>query len=280
MLDKSEKGLITASIVLYKTNRELTAVILKCADNSCIDIIYVIDNSPSDDLRSYVMSISPRIVYIYGQGNIGYGAGHNIAINNALEANARYHVVLNPDIRFSYGTIEELASFADLHPDIGLLMPYVIYPNGECQYLCKLLPTPIDMFGRRLLPKRLVAKRNDRFEMKETGYNNIRNVPCLSGCFMFLSMDVIKTVGVFDERFFMYFEDFDLVRRIHKVAKTVFYPRVTIIHNHANEHRTSRRLLVIGIKSAVKYFNKWGWVFDRDRKKWNRNAFNVTNIID
>lgn len=280
MLDKSEKGLITASIVLYKTNMELTAVILKCADNSCIDSIYVIDNSPSDDLRHYVMSISPKIVYIYGQGNIGYGAGHNIAVNKALEANARYHVVLNPDIQFSYGTIEELAAFADLHPDIGLLMPYVIYPNGECQYLCKLLPTPIDMFGRRLLPKRLVAKRNDRFEMKETGYNSIRNVPCLSGCFMFLSMDVIKTVGVFDERFFMYFEDFDLIRRIHKVAKTVFYPRVTIIHNHANEHRTSRRLLVIGIKSAVKYFNKWGWVFDRDRKKWNRNAFNETNIID
>ena len=132
---------------------ELTAVILKCADNSCIDSIYVIDNSPSDDLRHYVMSISPKIVYIYGQGNIGYGAGHNIAVNKALEANARYHVVLNPDIQFSYGTIEELAAFADLHPDIGLLMPYVIYPNGECQYLCKLLPTPIDMFGRRLLPK-------------------------------------------------------------------------------------------------------------------------------
>ena len=71
----------------------------------------------------------------------------------------------------------------------------------------------------------------------------------------------------------MYFEDFDLVRRIHKVSKIEYYPEVTIVHAHAAEHKTNKKLLWAGFKSGVKYFNKWGWFFDRDRKNWNKQVF-------
>lgn len=271
--------MITASIILYKTDMTLVRTVMECAHKSWIERIYVIDNSPTDVLREQVLPLSDKIEYIYGQGNVGYGAGHNIGIRKAMEAGAKYHVVLNPDIQFFEDTIETLARFADTHEGIGMLMPNVKYPNGEQQYLCKLSPTPMDMFGRRLLPKSMIAKRNERFEMRSTGYKDIRNVPCLSGCFMFLTVDVLKEVGLFDDRFFMYFEDFDLIRRIHKVSKTVFYPKRTIIHNHANEHRTSKKLLKISIESAIMYFNKWGWLFDSDRRKWNKVAFEDSEVI-
>lgn len=271
--------IITASIIFYNTDFVLAKSVIECADKSCIKKVYVIDNSPSDALKGEVVPLSSKIEYVYGQGNIGYGAGHNIAIRKAMDAGAMYHVVLNPDIQFPEGAIEVLAKFANTHERIGLMMPNVIYPNGEQQYLCKLSPSPMDMFGRRLLPEKMMAKRNYRFEMRSTGYKDIRNVPCLSGCFMFLNVDVLKEVGLFDDRFFMYFEDFDLVRRLHKVSKTVFYPKVTIIHNHATEHRTNKRLLKISIQSAVKYFNKWGWLFDRDRRMWNREALEDSSII-
>ena len=68
----------------------------------------------------------------------------------------------------------------------------------------------------------------------------------------------------------MYFEDFDLMRRIHNVSKTIFYPNVSIIHDHAKESYKSNKMLILHIKSAIKYFNKWGWIFDKERKEMNK----------
>lgn len=271
--------MISASIVLFNTSEDLIISVLGCALDSCISKIYVIDNSVEDVSRKYVESFGERVEYIFGQGNIGYGAGHNIALKKALESSSEYHVILNPDIRFEKGTIEKLYEFALAHPDIGEMMPDVRYSDGREQYLCKLLPAPFDIFGRRLLPSKWMKKRNYRYEMRETGYNQVRSVPCLSGCFMFLNMSTINKVGMFDDRYFMYFEDFDLVRRIHGVSKTVFYPPVSIVHDHAAEHHTSKRLLKISIQSAIKFFNKWGWLFDKERKTINKMAFSAENII-
>lgn len=272
--------MISASIVLYKTSSELLSSVLKCVLLSRIDKIYVIDNSSEDSARRQVAVLGNRVEYVFGHGNIGYGAGHNIALKIALEEGTEYHVILNSDIRFDKGTIEKIYEFAVSHPDVGEIMPDVRYPDGREQYLCKLLPTPIDIFGRRILPSKWMTKRNYRYEMRKTGYCLARNVPCLSGCFMFLNMKIIKEVGMFDDRYFMYFEDYDLVRRIHRISKTVFYPAVVIIHDHATEHRTNKRLLKISIQSAIRYFNKWGWIFDRERQKINKNAFSPENIIE
>lgn len=271
--------MITASIIFFNTDTKYINTILPCAINSVIDRIYIIDNSAEDRIRHIVEPMSDKIEYIHGQGNVGYGAGHNIALAKSLNLGADYHVVLNPDIEFKQGTIEALASFADSHSDIGMLMPNVVYPDGRQQYLCKLLPTPMDMFGRRLLPKAIFDRRNARFEMRKTNYDTTRNCPLLSGCFMFLRMSVIREIGMFDERYFMYFEDTDLMRRLHRVSKTVFYPEQTIIHNHAAEHRHNSKLLKISIRSAIKYFNKWGWIFDKERRNVNRHAFDRKHII-
>lgn len=264
--------MITASIVLYKTKEPDIINILEAAENSIIQTVWVIDNSPTDALRCFVCSHSSKVEYIYGQGNIGYGAAHNIAINRAFEQGATYHVILNPDIKFKGGVIEELYSYMNNYSDVGLVMPKVLYPNGDLQMLCKLSPTPYDIFARRLLPKVMYKRRNYMYEMQFTGYDKIWNCPNLSGCFMFIRLHVLKQVGIFDDRFFMYFEDTDLVRRIHYVSKTIYYPYVSIIHNHAAEHRHNAKLLKISIRSAIQYFNKWGWFFDKVRRVYNKRA--------
>ena len=68
----------------------------------------------------------------------------------------------------------------------------------------------------------------------------------------------------------MYCEDFDLIRRIHRVAGTLYYPGVTIVHDHARESYRSRRMLRSHIRSAVRYCNKWGWFFNVERRAMNR----------
>lgn len=265
--------MLTASIVTYKTKVEELKTIVDCVLKSSIRCIYIIDNSPHNDLQKIIDAYrSSRLIYIYGHGNIGYGAGHNIAIVKSIEMGMKYHIILNTDIIFEEGAIESMTNFMNRHSDVGAVMPNIVYPDGTNQRLCKLLPSPFDIFARRILPKSWIAKRNERFEMHFMGYDKIWNCPYLSGCFMFLRNSVLKEVGCFDDRFFMYFEDLDLIRRMHRVSKTVFYPYETIIHAHKAEHRTSKVLLKISIKSAIKYFNKYGWLFDKERQLFNRRA--------
>jgi GT2 family glycosyltransferase len=211
---------------------------------------------------------------------VGYGAAHNIALHEALDAGSNFHLILNPDIRFSPNIIFFLISYMQNNDDTVYVLPKVMYPDGTCQYLCKLLPTPFDLIFRRFMPEKgFLRKINDRYTLKNSGYNKIINPPCLSGCFMFLRMSVIKKHNLFfDERFFMYCEDVDFIRRIHRLGKTIYLPHVSIIHDHAKESYKSSRMLWEHIKSAVKYFNKWGWFFDRERSHMNRKILNEIRL--
>jgi len=267
---------LNVSIVLYQNS----LVQLKRAINSVLSTkldvkLYLIDNSPADSLK-ILSELNPRIVYIFNNANLGFGKAHNIAIKETLKEGVPFHLIMNPDIYFDKGVLEELYSFIEKNKDIGLVMPKVLYPDGRIQYLCKLLPTPWDLLGRRFLSKSLfkkyIEKRNEIYELRFTGYNKIMEVPYLSGCFMFIRTEVLKKVGLFDERFFMYLEDTDLSRRIHRVAKTIYYPYVHIYHEHQKGSYKNLKLLKIHIESAIKYFNKWGWFNDPERETINRKT--------
>lgn len=273
--------MLTSSIVIYNTPRQQIERVLESVSKSnSVQVLYIIDNSPSDENKSYFESCQLKDIIEYlPHDNTGYGSSHNIAIKKAIEAGAEYHVVLNPDIYFEAEVLPELISFMDSNNDTGYILPKVTYPDGELQYLCKLLPTPFDLIFRRFLPKtKRVTKMNDRYELRMSGYDKIMNPPCLSGCFMFMRLATLKENNLFfDESFFMYCEDFDLMRRIHKVAKTVFYPKVTIIHDHAKASYKSKKMLMEHIKSAIHYFNKWGWVFDKERRFMNKKILEEVN---
>ena len=137
--------LVTASIVVYKTNVFELEKVLKSTISSIVNIIYLVDNSPLNESLDSFRNFSPKICYISNPINTGFGAGHNLAIQRALEINSDYHIVINPDIYFECGVIEKLTLFMNSYEDVGLVMPKVLYPNGELQYLCKLLTTPFDL---------------------------------------------------------------------------------------------------------------------------------------
>lgn len=222
--------MITASIVAYHTPTDELTHLLDCIVSSNIDILYLIDNSSNDSLRE-LGNTSSKIVYIYSD-NLGFGHGHNIAIRKAIEKKAQYHIVINPDIYWEGPVIESLAAYMNNNLACGLVMPKILYPDGGIQYLCKLLPTPMNLLGRRFLPfKSWVSKMDERYEMRFANYDEEMEVPSLSGCFMFLRVDVLKKVGMFDERYFMYAEDLDFCRRIGEVSKTMYYPAVSYFMN-------------------------------------------------
>ena len=203
---------------------------------------------------------------------MGYGAAHNIAIRQSVYDNIPFHLVINPDIILDVTQLDCMYYFISTNPQVGSLMPKVTYPNGELQYLCKLLPTPLDVFGRRFLPMAWIKKRNYRYQMQASGYERIMNVPYLSGCFMLLRTEAVLRARLFDERFFMYPEDMDLTRRIHRDYLTVYFPHATIIHNHEKASYKSLKMLWIHMVNMCRYFNKWGWFRDPERTLFNQTA--------
>lgn len=259
---------ISVSIVLYHNDpQEVKEAVDSCLSSKLIQQIYLVDNSASN-LFQYV-SDDHRITYIHNPKNAGFGAAHNLAISQVL-GKSTYHLVLNPDIKFDQGVVEALYTYMDANQDIGLAMPKVLYRNGEIQRLCKLLPSPFQLFGRRFLGNSALAKRIDvDYELQHFDYSQTLDVPNLSGCFMFIRTSILSKVGVFDERYFLYLEDIDLVRRIGQYSRTVVYPHVSVYHGYQQGSYHTKKLMFIHIQSAVKYFNKWGWFIDRERTRLN-----------
>lgn len=263
--------MLNVSIVLYQPQweqvAELTRSLLLCPH---VRGVYWVDNSP---VQTEVLPIqSAQVHYIFNGKNLGYGAAHNIAIRESIYDDIPFHLVINPDIIITSETLPTLLQFMQQYPEVGIVAPKVTYPNGELQYLCKLLPTPWNVFGRRFLPQKWMQKSNERYELRHTGYNRPMNVPYLSGCFMLLRTEAVRKVRLFDERFFMYPEDIDLTRRIHRDYLTVFYPDTTIIHQHEKASYHSLKMLWVHIVNMCRYFNKWGWFCDPERKRINQQA--------
>ncbi len=260
--------MVNVSIVIYKSSwKEIEKLISVLNLEKIVNKIFIIDNSPYF-LQNIPNNID-KLNYKKNDKNLGYGAAHNVAIQYSIDDGINYHVILNPDIQIHNGDLDSIFRFVDKENTIGLIMPKIIYNNRDIQYLCKLLPTPFDLFIRRFLYgslKKIFQAKLDRYELKHKDYNSIMNVPSLSGCFMFCRTEALKKVNGFDERFFMYLEDVDLTRRIAEYFKTVYYPLITIKHEYRKESYKSFKLLKHHIISAIKYFNKWGWFFDKKRK--------------
>lgn len=270
----SDELAANVSIVLYNNKfDEVKALVSSLRSNPTVKRIFLIDNSKTRD-DDY---LGLDVTYVFNDINLGYGRGHNIALRQTLyDKMSPIHIVMNADVHLEPEIIDNIVAYMCQHIDVAMLMPKVYYPNNKIQYLCRLLPTPIDLFGRRFLPKRFMRRRVERLEMRHTDYNKIIEVPHISGCFMTIRTEVLEKSGLFDERFFLYLEDVDLTRRISKWGKTIFYPKVHIVHKHNRGSYSSFKLLMRHITSAYKYFRKWGFFSDKEREGINRKIFDAT----
>ena len=281
--------MITASIVTYNHHLLDFEPVLRSLFASPVDVVYIVDHSDTvmdlkAELNEYTAKVllgesylqekrnnGFRLVYMPHENN-GYGGGHNVAMRDAKEHGSEFHLVVNPDVWFGPEVIPAMVDYMRGHDDVGNIMPKVLYPNGSVQRLAKLLPSPMDMIGRFCLPDFVIFRRNNKFELRQSGFTKTMNVPFLSGCFMFLRTSILDTVGYFDERFFLYGEDVDFSRRIYRQYRNVYLTDISIYHTFTRGSRKSLRLMLIHITSMVKYFNKWGWVRDKERRRINREV--------
>lgn len=262
-----QKKLLNISIVIYENvPQSVFALLDVCLHESAVNRLFVIDNSKQPHAALQMSGVE----YIYNGGrNLGYGKAHNIALRQTMEQGVPFHLVVNPDVELQADSLSLLLEKMLSDERIGLLMPKVLSPDGEVQHLCKLLPTPSDLWLRRFAPQRYARCRRLRFEMRFADYDKEMIVPYLSGCFMLLRTDVLRRAGLFDERFFLYPEDVDLSRRMFLHGKNLYFPDVKIVHAHERASYKSVRLLSLHAWNMCKYFCKWGWLFDPERERIN-----------
>lgn len=230
----------------------------------------VVNNGPEEDSSSISELLGQNFNgnsvvdtrLISGQGNIGFGRGHNIALAGEP---GRYHLILNPDVELADNSLHLALSFMVAHPDCGLLTPAAFWKDGSRQYLCKRYPSVFDLLLRGFAPAKLrgiFKKRLDRYEMGDVvGESVVWDPQIVSGCFMLFRGDVLQRLGGFDPGYFLYFEDFDLSLRAASMSRLAYVPWVRIVHHGGHASRKGFQHVLMFARSAVRFFRTHGWRF-------------------
>ena len=270
----SESEGLSVSVVVYRPDIEQLTSTLAGLAAACDALrvsrpalpveLYLVDNGGLPDIQAELAELQRHDVattIIAGHGNVGYGRGHNLAIEQSA---SRYHLVLNPDIDLARDALCEAFDFFEAHGEAGLITPWIGDEHGDQQFLCRRYPTLIDLFARGFLParlRRLFSRRLARYEMRDQ--INARDIvwdpPIVSGCFMLFRTSVLKQLGGFDTRYFLYFEDYDLSLRAHDLTRVVYAPSVRVLHHGGGAARKGSAHIRMFMASAYKFFNRFGW---------------------
>ncbi len=229
--------------------------------------IIVIDNASQDGTPEMIRKEFPEVKLIEVEKNRGYTGGNNLGLK---QAKGKYILILNPDIVVLEGAIEKMYEFMENHPKIGLLGPKLINPDKSLQETCYRFPKFITpLYRRTFLGKFRFAKKHlDHFLMKDYDRKKARKVDWVQGSCLMARNEAIKEVGLFDEKFFAYFEDVDWCRRFSEKNWEVWYlPEAELVHYH--EQASAGGLLDIFKKSTRIHIVSWLKYFWKYRKHYD-----------
>ncbi|WP_439106977.1 glycosyltransferase family 2 protein [Congregibacter sp.] len=191
--------------------------------------------------------------------NAGFGVGHNQALTGT---SASYLLILNPDVELSVDALREALDFFESHPEVVALNPYCEREEGSREFLCKRYPTVADLILRGL-PfaglRHVFASRLSHYEYRELDATKSAEVTLLSGACLLCRQSNFTAVKGFDPRFFMYFEDFDLSRRLAKQGQLMYMPDMKIVHHGGFAASKGLRHIRWFARSALRFFSIHGW---------------------
>ncbi len=280
---ESDHAVLSISIVLFKPDSALLTRTLRSVRVAVGSLRALYDTLPvcvwfvnneeaplSEQWGEVFKGTEIQFERIQGQGNIGYGRAHNLAIERTR---SRYHLILNPDVELAEDALVQALHFFDAHPEIALIAPHVSNQDGTMQYLCRRYPAVFDLGLRGFAPawmrarfRRRLARYElrDRIDAHQTQPQTNAATPwfsplLVSGCFMMFRTDALKKLGGFDPRYFLYFEDYDLSLRTHAIAGVAYTPAVRIRHFGGNAAKKGLRHIAYFIVSAFRFFSRFGW---------------------
>jgi GT2 family glycosyltransferase len=229
--------------------------------------VFVVDNDdPWQPCAFALQSLAAELPewvaceHLRGHGNIGFGRGHNYAIRSAT---SDYHLVLNPDVVLEQTSLIHALTFMEEHREVGMLTPFATDGRGAQQYLCREYPSLWVLFLRGFAPgalKRRCEQWMATYEMRSrVNGKTLIGVPTASGCFMFLRTEVVKRLGGFSDRYFLYFEDTDLSIRLARETNIAYVPTVRIVHTGGHAAKKGLWHILVFSRSALTFFRSHFW---------------------
>ena len=233
--------------------------------------VIVLDNASRDGTAELVRSEHPWVKLIASPDNLGFAAGNNLA---ARHASGRYLLLLNPDALPDADSLRQGLLMLDHHSDVGLAGGELIGPDGSRQPSARMFPTLRDEFftlsglAARFSNNAYLARLDRRWADPDQD----AVVDWIPGAFVFIPAEVFARLGGFDERFFMYYEEVDLCRRMQQAGLKIYYwPRLKAMHIGGESAKTvqSARVSKAGsqleswrMRSGLLYYRKhhgaWG----------------------
>jgi len=248
-------------IVSYHSSRSEVSALSACLESLSHNISYAVivnDANHSDPINELEEKSQ---LFLRVQENLGYGRAIN-RLYASLDRIPDYIGILNTDLTWEDGTFEVAINYLKNNKNVSLLVPRILNPSGEIQYLCKQNPTLLALLSRRFLINILkpfwLKKYDQWYVMRDKDYDSIFDVPYLSGCCMVIRTKAFVAIGGFDERYFLYLEDADITRTLSTTGRCVHFSRASVVHNWGRGNYKSFRLLFINLISAYRYFLKWG----------------------
>lgn len=216
--------------------------------------LYVVDNLSTDGTPEFIRKNYPQVCLLEPMTNKGFGTGHNVVLP-MLES--KYHIVINPDIILKDNAIKKITDFFEANEDVGVISPKICFPDGREQILGKRNPQLKYLFASRLRNENEPGKLLREYAMLDEDLSVPCDIENASGCFVAFRTALFKSIGGFDKRYFMYFEDADISRTAKKYSRVVYYPDAIVYHVWGRDSKRNLKLMRIHIFSMLKYFLKW-----------------------
>lgn len=229
------KEKLTICIVTYNSSK----FIRKCLSNIKGWKIIIIDNNSTDNTLKIIKKYNVEI--IENKKNLGYGKAANIGIKRAK---TKYVLLINPDVYIDHNNIKKMLKYMERHPECDILGPKLLDINKNIDFSCRRFPTFLALFGNRT---GLFKNQTDKYLMKDFNHNEILRVDwIIGGCMMF------KRKYLFDERYFLYFEDTDFC-----MNKRAYYnPECEAIHLCQRESKKKIKPFLWHVSSYIKFLFK------------------------
>ena len=244
---------ITGGIVTYN-NAEIIVQCIQSILEHTIGIpfkLYVYDNHSTDQTVEMIKSRFSKVCVIEAVDNKGFAYGHNQILKHV---DSEYHAIINPDIFFKEDVLHKMSEYMDENPDVVQLTPEIRNIDGSVQHLPKLDPNFKFVILSKLKPFAYYRKQYTR---EDENITEPTVVLSSTGCFSMVRTKILKKIHGYDTRFFMYFEDADLSRRIRKYGRIIYNPEMCVYHAWKRDNTRSIRGIRIFLTSMLKYYFKW-----------------------
>ena len=217
--------------------------------------ILVVDNASTDDSLSKLQDyFKDKVTFIASKENNGFAAGNNQALR---VAKGRYVLLLNSDTIVWENTLEDIYNYMEKHTDVGASGCRVLLENGDLDKACKRsFPNVKNSFFRLFhIP---TNSKDDNYNLDDLPDDEIYEIDCLTGAFMFMRAEALNEAGLLDETFFMYGEDIDLCYRIKKAGwKIIYYGESKITHlKGASSKKQKNKLIYEFYRAMYIYYKK------------------------